>query len=193
MKILKISGDYDGSHIKPFWAKENFGISEDNIVVMTGNMDVKFENMIDMDDLRDQKAIRTDKAIHFLIEHYDSKDIRLAYYRQRIFCIAVEEILRKYNIDAERKGSDLYVEGKKLSVSIATTGETQKIHFGINLTTKGTPNDVKTIALEDFECFADEEGLNNAKVEKFIDEILNRYIFDVEKIEKDIKKTKIFE
>ncbi len=193
MILLKISGNYDGSQIKPLWAKEKFGISEDNIVVMTGSMDVKFENMIDKDDLRDQKAIKTDKAIHFLIEHYDSKDIRLVYYRQRIFCIVVEEILRKYNVDVERKGSDLYVEGKKLSVSIATTGETQKIHFGINLTTKGTPADVKTIALENFKCFVDEKGLNNAKVEKFIDEILNRYIFDDEKIEKDIKKTKVFD
>ncbi len=193
MRILKIFGNYDGSQIKPLWAKEKFGISEDNIIVMTGGMDVKFENMIDMDDLRDQKAIKTDKAIHFLIEHYDSKDIRLVYYRQRMFCIEIEEILRNYKISVERKGSDLYVEGKKLSVSIATTGETQKIHFGINLTTKGTPADVKTIALENFKCLADENGLNNAKVEKFIDEILKQYIFDVQKIEKDIKKTKVFE
>lgn len=196
MKILKISGNYDGSQIKPLWAKEKFGISEDNIVVMIGGMDVKFENMIDKDDLRDKKLIKTEKAIHFLIEHYDSKDLRLAYYRQRIFCIAVEEILRKYNINVERKGSDLYVDGKKLSVSIPTVGKTQKIHFGINLTTKGTPDDVKAISLEDLEYFVDEKGLrelNNEEVEKFIDEILNRYIFDVEKIEKDIKKTKVFE
>ncbi len=192
MKSHKISGDYDGSQIKPFWAREKFGVSEDNIVVMVGSMDVKFENMVDMDDLRDQKAIRTDKAIHFLIEHYDGKDIRLAYYRQRIFCIVVEEILRKYNINAERKGSDLYVEGKKLSVSIATTGKTQKIHFGINLTTKGTPSDVKTIALENFECFKDDKNINNVNINKFIDDVLNRYIFDVEKIEKDIKKTRVF-
>ncbi|MDI6730858.1 MAG: DUF366 family protein [Candidatus Altarchaeum sp.] len=193
MILLKIFGNYDGSQIKPLWAKEKFGVSENNIVVMTGSMDVRFENMIDMNDLRDQKAIKTDKAIHFLIEHYDSKDIRLAYYRQRIFCITVEEILRKYNVDVERKGSDLYVKGKKLSVSIATVGKTQKIHFGINLTTKGTPADVKTIALENFKCFFDEKGLNNAKAEKFIDEILKQYIFDVEKIEMDIKKTKVFE
>jgi len=189
MKILKIYDNYDGSQINPFWARKKFGISEDNIVVMKGSMNVKFENMIDLDDLRDHKAIKTDNAIHFLIEHYDSKDIRLAYYRQRLFCIAVEEILKNnYNINVERKGSDLYVEGKKLSVSIATVGETQKIHFGINLTVKGTPSEVKTIALENFECFAD-----NKEIEKFTDDILNKYIFDVEKIERDIKKTRVFD
>lgn len=198
MKILKISGDcdYDGSQIKPFWAKEKFGISEDNIVVMIGGMNVKFENMIDLDDLKAKKEIKTDKAIHFLIEHYDSNDIRLAYYRQRIFCFVVEEILGKflrkylkeYNALIERKGSDLYVEGRKLSVSIATAGKTQKIHFGINLTTKGTPRDVKTIALTHLGCFVDEK-----RIDEFVDEVVNRYVFDVEKIEKDIKKTKIFE
>lgn len=195
MKILKTSGNYDGSQIRPFWAKEKFGISEDNIVVMVGGMNVKFENMIDMDELKAKKEIKTDKAIHFLIEHYDSNDICVAYYRQRIFCFVVEEILQKYlqkylkvpNASIERKGSDLYIEGKKLSVSIATVGKTQKIHFGINLTTKGTPNDIKTIALNDFECFADEKKIN-----EFADEVVNRYVFDVEKIEKDIMKTKVF-
>jgi len=193
MKILKIYNNYDGSQIKPFWAREKFSISDDNIVVMIGSMDVKSENMIDWDDLRDHKAIKTDKAVHFLIEHYDSNDIQLAYCRQRIFCVVVKEILQKYNVDAERKGSDLYVDGKKLSVSIVTVGEVQKIHFGINLTTKGTPSDVETVALENFECFKEDKDIDNAKIEKFIDEILNRYIFDVEKIEKDIKKTRIFE
>lgn len=187
MKILKISGSYDGSQIKPLWAKEKFGVEEDNIVVMIGSMNILFENMVDIDDLKNKKVIKTDKALHFLIEHYDNNDIRLAYYRQRVFCSVVLEILRNYAINVERKGGDLYIEGKKLSVSAATTGKTQKIHFGINLTTKGTPSDVKTVALEDFECFR-----NNGKMEKFIDEILNKYMFEIEKIEKDIKKTRSF-
>jgi len=179
--------EYDGSQIRPLWANEKFGINEDNIVVMIGSMNVKFENMIDKEDLKNKKKIKSDKAIHFLIEHYDSNDLRLAYYRQRLFCFEIEETLKRYNIDAERKGSDLYINNRKLSVSIATVGKTQKIHFGINLTTKGTPDDVKTAALDEFECFKNEES-----IKKFIDEILNKYVFDVEKIEKDIEKTKTF-
>jgi len=198
MKILKIYGNYDGSQIKPLWVKEKFNIEEDNIVVMIGAMDVKFENMIDKEDLENKKEIKGDECIHFLIEHYDSEhnstehfteklnaNLRLAYYRQRLFVCCVEEILKNFKIFCERRGDDLYINKKKLSVSIATVGKTQKIHFGINLSDKGTPSDVETIGLKDL-------NLSEKDIEKFIDDVLNLYIDETKKIENDIKKTKIF-
>lgn len=183
MKILKISGSYDGSQIKPLWAQK-FGLYEDNIVVMRGGMDVKFENMVDSEDLENRREIKGKELIHFIVEHYDSRDLRLSYYRQRIFVCCAEEVLKNFGVYAERAGDDLYVEGRKLSVSVATAGETQKIHFGMNLTDEGVPEGVSAACLGKF--------LEHAEIEKFIDILTERYINEVNKIEDDMKKTKIF-
>lgn len=190
MKILKIFGDYDGSEIKPLWAKEKFGISEDNIIVMIGKMNVKLENMIDKEDFKNKKEIKGNECINFLIEHYFNvnninNSLWLAYCMQRLFVCCVEKALRNFKIFCERKGDDLYIQEKKLSVSIATVGKTQKIHFGINITNEGTPNDVPTIGLKNL-------NLKTEDIEKFIDEVLDLYVEEVKEIESDINKTKVF-
>jgi len=183
LKILKISGTYDGSQIEPLWAQK-YGIYEDNIVVMIGGMNVGFKHMVDLEDLEQKKEIKGDEVIHFLIEHYDSNDLKLAYYRQRIFVCCAEETLKNFEIYAERSGDDLYINGGKLTVSVATVGKTQKIHFGVNITKKGVPKDVSASGLKDF--------LHPEEIEKFIDMLTEKYINEVNKIESDMKKTKIF-
>lgn len=183
MKILKISGAYDGSQIEPLWAQK-FGIYEDNIVVMRGAMDVEFKHMVDQKDLEQRKEIKGEELIHFIIEHYDSSDLRLAYFRQRIFVCCAEEALKNFGVCAERSGDDLYIGGRKLTVSVATTGKTQKIHFGVNLTNKGVPKDVSASGLNDF--------LKPEEIERFINTLTEKYADEVNKIESDMKKTKIF-
>ena len=66
--------------------------------------------------------------------------MRHAYYLQRILIVCVQDALRNLGVTAERNGDDLFVDGGKLTVSIATAGITsEKIHCGINLTGRGTP------------------------------------------------------
>lgn len=59
-----------------------------------------------------------------------------------------------------------------------------KIHFALNITTKGTPIDVQTSSLED------NMDINNIK--ELQDEIANSYIAFMDDIERDITKTKVF-
>ena len=60
-----------------------------------------------------------------------------------------------------------------------------KIHFALNITVNGTPDDVETSALED-------NNMSIEQIRQLQDEIANSYIEMIETIEKDITKTKVF-
>ena len=181
-RILPDTIKYDGSQITPLWAY-GMGIKGDSIVIFHGPMDVIFENMKDFEDEKAGKAIRGDDLIHIIVERFDSPaSMRLAYYMQRLLIICVRDVLGKHEIKTTRNGDDLFIEGKKLTVSIASAGvASEKIHCGINITTKGTPDDVETAALGDF-------GIEDWK--PVAREIAETFVNEIEDIESDIVKTK---
>ena len=181
-KILHAPIKYDGSQIAPLWAY-SMGIKGDSIVIFHGPMDVTFDNMKDFEDRKAGKTIKGDDLIHIIVERFDSPaSMRLAYYMQRLLIICVRDVLLDHGIKTIRNGDDLFVDDGKLTVSIASAGVgSEKIHCGINLTTRGTPPDVKTAALE--EC-----GIKDWK--KIAEEISETFIKEVEEIEGDIVKTK---
>ena len=173
---------YDGSQIAPLWAY-GMGIKGDSIVVFHGQMDVTFENMKDLEDRKAKKTIRGDDLIHIIVERFDSPaSMRLAYYMQRLLIVCIKDALEKHGIKTTRNGDDLFIDGRKLTVSIASAGvSSEKIHCGINITTRGTPEDVKTAALEDVK-------IKDWKT--FASEIAETFVHEVEDIEGDIAKTK---
>ncbi len=181
-KILSARIKYDGSQIAPLWAY-SMGIKGDSIVVFHGAMDVTPENMKDIEDLKAKKTIQGDDLIHIIVERFDSPaSMRLAYYMQRLLIICVRDVLAAHGIQTKRNGDDLVVGDGKLTVSIASAGVScEKIHCGINLTTKGTPPDVKTVALEEF-------GIKEWKT--LAREIAETFVREIEDIEGDIVKTK---
>ena len=181
-KILPDTIKYDGSQIAPLWAY-SMGIKGDSIVIFHGSMDVTPENMKDFEDRRAGKAIAGDDLIHIIVERFDSpSSMRLAYYMQRLLIICVKETLGKRGIRTTRNGDDLFIDDGKLTVSIASAGVSgEKIHCGINITTEGTPVDVKTAALLDF-------GIKDWKA--LAQEIAQSFVREVEDIEGDIVKTK---
>lgn len=196
MKVINTIGKYDGSQITPNWAHKKFSLNknEDSIVVMLGSMDVAKEEMVDLEDLRNDEEIKGDDLVHFIVEHYDSNNIEIAYLRQRLFtCIVCEALSEneeneenKINIKIKRKGDDLFFGSKKLSVSVATSGENSiKFHFGVNVTSKGTPGYIETAGLKDL-------GFNEDEIKKLTGEVCEKYINEIKKIKSDIKKTKLF-
>ena len=62
-----------------------------------------------------------------------------------------------------------------------------KIHFAVNLTTTGTPNDVKTAGL-----LESSRDLDMNMISKLPDKISETYIDEIKDIEEDIAKTKVF-
>lgn len=179
---------YDGSQIKPMWAFQDLGVKGSSIVSWIGPMEIQPEELIDYEDVG--LEIKSDEMLHFIIEHFDAQpaDMRLCYHRQRILVMIVRDILQETGIKTRRNGDDLYCEGGKLSVSIATcSASSMKIHFAMNLTTKGTPNDIETAGL--MECSVD---MGMDEISKLQDKILETYVNEILDIEDDIAKTKVF-
>jgi hypothetical protein len=174
---------YDGSQINPLWAYEYLDVRGDSIVVFRGAMDVL--DIKDVEDEKNKKAIRGSDLIHFIVERFDSPaGIRQAYYLQRMLVVCIQDVLRNYGVSSERMGDDLFVDGKKLTVSIATAGiSSEKIHCGINLTGKGTPPEASATGLYEL-------GIDPDLWKDIGKEIAERFVFEVEDIESDICKTR---
>ena len=187
-KRLKEKIIYDGSPIEPFWAFKELKLKGSSIVSWIGPMNIKPEELIDYEDVG--LEIKSDEMVHFIVEHFDVQpaDIKTCYHRQRLLVMIVKDTLSELGIKTTRSGDDIYFNSKKLSVSIATcSNSSMKIHFGMNVVDKGTPNDIETIGL--LECKND---LNIEKIDALIDKICESYINEIESIEEDITKTKVF-
>lgn len=195
MKHLKLKDgtSYDGSQIQPMWAFRQFGIKDSSIVSWMGPMEIRSDEVIDYEDV--EVEIKGGEMLNFIVEHFDVQpaNIRLCYHRQRLLVTIVKDLLADHGVKTQRDGDDLYVlqNGKregKLSVSIATcSASSMKVHFALNLTEKGTPEDVETSGL--LECGA---GLKREDVQDLADEICSAYINEIESIESDITKTRVF-
>jgi len=163
--------DYDGSAIQSHWTYRNFGILGNSIVIFRGKCDVRVDEMIDIEDLRQSKEIKSDDMVHYIIEVFDFPNVLLASTLQKLFIARLCEVLYEYGVKTERRGDDIYVNGKKLSISIATVSPVSvKIHIGINVEAKGIPEGVEAIGLKelgitDIDGFMEKTG--KALVEEF--------------------------
>lgn len=181
--------EYDGSQINPSWAFQEFGIYGSSIVTWIGPVNITPDNLKDFADVG--LEIKSNNMVNFICEFFDQQptNMRIAYLRQRLLVMIFREILTEKGVKTTREGDDIFVEGRKLSISIASVSLSSiKIHFALNLEDKGTPDDVETIGLYDIgggNVFAE----NNLK--NLIFDVVNRYIDELETIEKDISKTKV--
>lgn len=177
--ILPEKHDYDGSQISSLWAYNSFGVQEDSIIVFRGSCDVKIEHMIDLEDRRANESIWSEDMVSFIIEHFDSTDLKLIYARQRLFTAIVREYLAGLGIQTSREGDDLFLKGKKLTVSIASTSAvSQKIHFGMNVSHEVYGN-LKEAGIKDDESIL-----------RLMKEIGEAYVREFEDIEKDLRKSR---
>jgi hypothetical protein len=187
-KTLKNGMLYDGSQIQPMWAFQELGIKGSSIVTWIGPMDIHSQELIDYEDVG--LKITSQEMVHFIIEHFDVQpaDIRMCYHRQRLLVMMVKELLEEIGIKAHREGDDLYVGQGKLSVSIATCSvSSMKIHFALNLTSQGTPDDVETVGLK--ECLPELTFEDICELSKAIS---NKYAREIADIKEDISKTRVF-
>ena len=154
---------YTGNQLAPHWIYKNFHIQGDAIVSFTGEMDVKITEMVDIEDVITNSPIYSKMMVSFIIEHFGI-DLPECVLRQRmLICIIIEE-LRKIlpaSIKITRSGDDIFVDDKKLSVSIAT-----KIHTGLNVNSDGAP--VKACGLTN--------DLHINDIKEFSQRIMKRYL-----------------
>lgn len=176
--VLKKPIDYDGSQISSLWGYMVADLQEDSIIAFRGSCDVQIRHMIDLEDRKEGDSIYSTAMLHFVIEHFDSTDLKLIYARQRLFTAMVAESLLQRGIKTSRAGDDLFVQGKKLSISIASTSAvSQKIHFGMNVE-HGV-----------YGCLSD-QGVPEKDLFPLMEEIASRYVEEIHDIEKDLRKSR---
>jgi hypothetical protein len=191
-KHLNDDIEYDGSQIDPLWAFKAFKIKGSSIVTWIGSMDIKTENLKDYEDLG--LEIKSDSMIHCIVEHFDIQpgNLRIGYLRQRLLVMILAEKLSRKGIKSLREGDDIYINNRKLTVSIAISSlNSIKIHLGINLTDIGSPDDVDVIGLFQLKNEKGNNYFTNDNLIEFITDFINSYINEFKTIELDISKTDI--
>ena len=173
IKFIDQKIDYDGGQLSPHWIFKTFGILGDAVVAFTGRCDVPVTKMVDEVDVRDNKPILSEEMLHVVGEFFDTDLTKAILLERLLVSLAQQEIIFRSQKPQKppiiRGGNDLYDGDAKLSVAIATaTPVSTLIHFGINISSKGTP--VKTRGLRDYGI--DPLPLAQALLESFRNEVL---------------------
>lgn len=155
MKSLFIENKfaYDGSQLHSLFAYLEHGLLGPSIISWQGACDIPFTHMVDGEDLLAKAVIESDEMLHFIIEVFD-RDLFSGVALQRMFAAITRDYLQKNAVavlqgqSLLREGDDIYLNDRKLSISIATKSPVSvMIHFAMNITNEGTP--VKTLSLSD--------------------------------------------
>ena len=170
MKIKFIDEDikYIGSQLAPHWIYRNFKIQGDAIVAFIGECEVKLTEMVDIEDVINDEPIYSKLMLSFISEQFGI-GLTEGVLRQRLLMNIIKELLEEKGVFVVRKGDDLMIDGKKLSVSIATKSITSVlIHTGLNILSEGAPvaasgltselgiTDIKEFALTVMERYSEE-------------------------------------
>ncbi|MBR2069526.1 MAG: DUF366 family protein [Candidatus Gastranaerophilales bacterium] len=162
---------YTGSELRPHWIYENFHILGDAIAAFVGEVDVKLDEMVDLEDVINNEPIYSKKMLNFIIEQFDINLYGMVF-AQRLFISIIKEVLEEYNVKTKRNGDDLFFDNRKLSVSIATKSiNSCLIHTGLNIIKEGAPINASDLS---------EMGITDVK--ELANKIMNKYKTEIEDI-----------
>lgn len=174
MKTLFIENEikYIGSQLAPHWIYKNFKIQGDAIVAFVGECEVKLTEMVDIEDVINNEPIYSKYMLSFITEQFNVELVE-GVFRQRLLVTCIKEALERRGFFVRRNGDDLFVNDKKLSVSIATKSMTSVlIHTGLNILSDGAPIPVSGLGSD--------LGIENIK--EFAQEIMQKYSDEIEDI-----------
>ncbi|WP_373997607.1 DUF366 family protein [Bdellovibrio bacteriovorus] len=143
---------YDGTQLHSLFAYLDHKVLGPSIVSWQGACSISFDHMVDGEDLLEQAEIKGDEMLHFIIEVFD-RDLFSGVALQRLFASIARDYLQAASSalagkSLVRDGDDIYLDDRKLSISIATKSPVSvMVHFAMNITNDGTP--VKTLSLQD--------------------------------------------
>lgn len=138
-RTLKEELGYRGPELRTGFVAERTGLAGDAAAVFIGPCRVATGDLVDLDDARAGETIVAARMLHVIVEH-PGADLTSTVLRQRIMVAILCDILRGHGVTAERSGDDVFVDGRKLTVSIAAPGPAGcAIHLGINVDPDGAP------------------------------------------------------
>lgn len=146
--ILDGTIDYDGSALRSRFAFERAGLAPPCVVAFEGRCDVAPEHMVDLVDRREGAAIRAERMLHFLAEVTPADPLASVLWQRLAVRSAARWLELRTGAGLSVEGDDLYVEGRKLSVSVATVSPVSSLfHLGLNVDPAGAP--VPAVGLEE--------------------------------------------
>lgn len=171
-KFIKEEIRYIGSQLAPHWIYKNFHIQGDAIVAFVGECKVDLTEMVDIEDVINNEPIYSKLMLSFISEQFGIGLVE-GVLRQRLLITIIKELLEENGVFVVRNGDDLMIDGRKLSVSIATKSITSVlIHTGLNILSEGAP--IKASGLKS------ELGIEN--IEEFAEKVMQRYSEELEDI-----------
>ncbi len=163
---------YEGFQLSPHWIYKNFKIQGDAVVAFIGECDVKLAEMVDIEDVINNEPIYSKSMLSFISEQFNVNLIE-GVFRQRLLITVIKESLEKMGYLVRRDGDDLFYDGRKLTVSIATKSvNSVLIHTGINIISSGAPVEASGLT----------EDMNITDVKSFAEEVLKRYSEEIDDI-----------
>lgn len=174
MKTLYIDEQikYIGSQLAPHWIYKNFKIQGDAIVAFCGECEVKLTEMVDIEDVINNEPIYSKYMLSFISEQFNINLVE-GVLRQRLLMSCIKEALENRGFVVRRSGDDLFVNDKKLSVSIATKSITSVlIHTGVNILSEGAPIPVSGL----------ESDLGIVDIKSFAMDVMKNYSEELEDI-----------
>ncbi len=178
-KLIDKEIKYIGSQLAPHWIYKNFKLQGDAIVAFIGECEVALTEMVDIEDVINNEPIYSKSMLSFITEQFNVNLVE-GVLRQRLLICIIKELLEERGVFVVRKGDDLMIDGRKLSVSIATKSTTSiLIHTGLNILSEGAP--VKASGL------TSELGITDIK--EFALEVMKRYSEEIEDI--NLASTKV--
>lgn len=136
-RILDGMVPYTGLELRSGWVAAKTGLSGDAAAGFVGPCDVPTAHLVDLDDARAGAFIRAAAMAHVIVEH-PACPLAQAVLRQRLLVCILAEVLGVARV--RRDGDDLYVAGRKLTVSIAAPAPAASlIHLGVNVDPAGAP------------------------------------------------------
>ena len=168
-KLIEKEIKYIGSQLAPHWIYKNFKLQGDAIVAFIGECEVALTEMVDIEDVINNEPIYSKSMLSFITEQFNVNLVE-GVFRQRLLICIIKELLEERGIFVVRNGDDLMIDGRKLSVSIATKSVNSiLIHTGINIDSTGAP--VKASGLTSELGITDIKGLAQEILTNYSEEI----------------------
>lgn len=160
---------YDGTQLRSHFAYDTFNIKGDSIVSFIGPCDVQKDNLVDLEDVHQNKFIHSENMLHFIVEHFHQDLLRVIAFQRLLIDLIIQEIKScNQEIGLIRRGDDIFDHENKLSVSIATKSPMScLIHTGINISSENTP--VPTVGLQDYKLNA--QAIATGVMNRYVSEI----------------------
>lgn len=159
---------YTGRELRPHFLLEHYGkqglSGGSALFAARGPCRVETAELVDWEDRLANDRIEAAEMVHFLGEFFGTP-LREGVVLQRLLMSIMETVLRGLmKQDLRREGDDLFVDDRKLSVSIVTASPVSVLlHAGINIDPSGAP--VPAVGLTEL----------GVPVERFSEEVLRRF------------------